>query len=282
MVYEEGIPGELVLSILQIDGYSLGVHRRVTDHVGVLDTAVLLPGDIVVDESGMGDIVAAQIVGAHFKRVVHRLLILQHTQCLPALVEDSQIEFRSYVLGVQETYVGLLLVLEGEDGTPVGQFGVRRLDIVERHILRHMRIGDIRCIGLEAVQFPAAEEVDILHGGAYCTEIHGVQVLLVERIFGEPVIERGVHVHVPVLVDIRSGIPRKYPLVIQAVRDKSGFQHPRLGPADTVPDTLQAVADPAGAVPGHLPQFPRLILLRAGGSVGGGGAVGQTRCINPG
>ena len=208
MVYEEGIPGELVLSILQIDRYGLGVHRRIADHVGVLDTAVLLPGDIVVDESGMGDIVAAQIVGAHFKRVVHRLFILQHTQSLPALVEDSQIEFRSYVLGVQETHVGLLLVLEGEDGAPVGQFGVRRLDIVERHILRHMRIGDIRCIGLEAVQFPAAEEVDILHCGAYSTEIHGIQVLLVERIFGEPVIERGVHVHVPVLVDIRSGIPR--------------------------------------------------------------------------
>ena len=142
---------------------------------------------------------------------------------------------------MHKTDIGLLLVLESEYSTPVRQFGIRSLCIEERHILRRVRVSNIRSVCLEYVKFTPFEKIDVLHGRANCSKIDGIYVFLVERILRIPVIESGIHIGMSVFIDPRTGRPRDDSVIIQTVRKEDCFQHPGSGPADTVLDGPDAI-----------------------------------------
>ena len=204
-------------------------------------TAVLAAYHLVVYVAGVHQIILAQVVGAYDGSPVVGLLVLEYSVRSEAAVLQSQVQGRSDVLGGEYLYVGLLGLRSGQQGAPVGEFGVRVLGIVLEQVLGRVAPAAVRGVEQDVLLLVPLEVIVFLQGGARNAQPARVYVLFQERTVVEAVVISGVEWLELQVVDIAVVGPVDYAPVLQGIRQDIGLQYPRSGGQYAVLAGLYAV-----------------------------------------
>ncbi len=233
----------------QVDRDGLGLHGRIPDPEGILDTAVLLALDALADMAKVREVALAHVVAQDEGVAVIGVLVGEHAAGTQAPVGEREVELRRDVLRGAQPKVLLFEVLGGQRRTPETQLGVGHLGVELLDRLVGIGVADIRSEHRRVDSFLALEPVVVERRGAGRAEVGAVDVLLHHRRLVEIAVGRRVEMTLVVFVETLVGSPDEQAAVVQRVGDDVGLQDARLGGAETValflPDAAHGPLDVA-------------------------------------